>query len=90
MSVEDIEGIRRIQALFCQYLDDGNLEGTIELFTDDAKIIWVARPITASKSSALPRELLRVDAPGQPVGAYHLGWRLPLQRRRRPAKAVPT
>jgi hypothetical protein len=38
MSVEDIEQIRRIQALFCQYLDDGNLEGTLSLFTDDARI----------------------------------------------------
>src|SRR5262245_4545148 len=38
MSVEDVEGIRKIQALFCQYLDDGNLEGTLELFTDDAQI----------------------------------------------------
>ena len=38
MSVEDIEGIRRIQALFCQYLDDGNLDGTLSLFTDDCII----------------------------------------------------
>jgi hypothetical protein len=38
MNVEAIEGVRKIQALFCQYLDDGNLEGTMELFTEDAII----------------------------------------------------
>jgi hypothetical protein len=32
---EDVEGIKRILALYCQYLDDGNLEGTMSLFTDD-------------------------------------------------------
>jgi len=32
---EDIEGIRRILALYSQYLDEGNLEGTLSLFTED-------------------------------------------------------
>jgi uncharacterized protein (TIGR02246 family) len=35
---EDVESIRRILALFCQYLDDGNLDGTLSLFTEDSKV----------------------------------------------------
>ena len=35
---EDIEGIRRILALYSQYLDEGNLEGTLRLFTEDGKV----------------------------------------------------
>ncbi len=35
---EDIEGIRRILALYCQYLDEGNLEGTLSLFTEDGVV----------------------------------------------------
>jgi hypothetical protein len=38
MSAEDVEELRRLQALFCQYLDDGNLKGTLSLFTDDCII----------------------------------------------------
>ena len=38
MSAEDIEGMRRIQASFCQYLDDGNIEGVLSLFTEDGKV----------------------------------------------------
>ena len=35
---EDIEGIRRILALYSQYLDEGNLEGTLNLFTEDGVV----------------------------------------------------
>jgi hypothetical protein len=35
---EDVEAVRRILARFVQYLDDGNLEGTLSLFTEDGKV----------------------------------------------------